>query len=121
MHKNWHQEHKAKISWSDRLGLRITAFVGTMLCAGIFAVIAFISLPSILKEHSVIADVAWLAQTFLQLVLLSIIMVGQNQQSARDKTQAEHQYKHQELELLENTKLTREVHKLTTAINKKLK
>ncbi|HEY6427417.1 MAG TPA: hypothetical protein VIX84_09300, partial [Acidimicrobiales bacterium] len=38
-----------------------------------------------LIKTSVIALVAWIAQTFLQLVLLSVIMVGQNvQQLASD-------------------------------------
>ena len=49
-----------------------------MWCAYAFAIIALISLPSALKSGSVLVIVAWIAQTFLQLVLLSIIMVGQN-------------------------------------------
>lgn len=116
-HLNWFQHHQQTLSWSDRLGLKITAFVGTMFCAGIFSIIAFISLPASIKSHNLIVIVSWLAQTFLQLVLLSIIMVGQNQQSERDKIQAEHQYEHQEKELLENTQLTEEVHRLVKAIH----
>ncbi len=53
-----------------------------MWCAYIFAAIAFISLPAALKTGNAITIVAWVAQTFLQLVLLSIIMVGQNVASA---------------------------------------
>ena len=49
-----------------------------MWCAYAFALIALVSLPSAIKSGSVIVIVAWIAQTFLQLVLLSIIMVGQN-------------------------------------------
>jgi hypothetical protein len=52
-----------------------------MWCAYIFAAIALISLPSAIKSHDPIVIVAWVAQTFLQLVLLSIIMVGQDVQS----------------------------------------
>ena len=52
-----------------------------MWCAYIFAAIALISLPSALKSGDLITIVSWIAQTFLQLVLLSIIMVGQNVQS----------------------------------------
>ena len=52
-----------------------------MWCAYIFAAIALISLPSAIKSGDIIVIVAWVAQTFLQLVLLSIIMVGQNVQS----------------------------------------
>jgi len=55
--------------------------VSTMWCAYIFAAIALISLPVAIKSGDVIVIVSWVAQTFLQLVLLSIIMVGQNAQS----------------------------------------
>ena len=55
--------------------------VSTMWCAYIFAAIALISLPSAIKTGSTVVIVAWIAQTFLQLVLLSIIMVGQSVQS----------------------------------------
>ena len=53
-----------------------------MWCAYIFAAIALISLPSALKSGDLITIVSWVAQTFLQLVLLSIIMVGQSVSSA---------------------------------------
>ena len=52
-----------------------------MWCAYIFAAIALISLPSAIKTGNTVVIVAWVAQTFLQLVLLSIIMVGQSVQS----------------------------------------
>ena len=67
--------------FNDWLASKITSAVGTMWCAYIFAAIALISLPSALKSHDPIVIVAWVAQTFLQLVLLSIIMVGQDVQS----------------------------------------
>ena len=59
----------------------ITSGVSTMWCAYIFAGIALISLPNAIKSHDTIIIVSWVAQTFLQLVLLSIIMVGQSVQS----------------------------------------
>ena len=52
-----------------------------MACAYVFAAIALISLPAAIGTGQVIVIVAWVAQTFLQLVLLSIIMVGQSVQS----------------------------------------
>jgi len=64
------------------LAKKITDGVATMWCAYLFAVLALISLPSAIKTHDVVTIVAWIAQTFLQLVLLSIIMVGQNISSA---------------------------------------
>jgi hypothetical protein len=60
---------------------KITSAVSTMWCAYIFAAIALVSLPAALKTGDPIVIVAWVAQTFLQLVLLSIIMVGQSASS----------------------------------------
>jgi len=64
------------------LANKITAGVATMWCAYLFAAIALISLPKALQSGDSIVIVSWIAQTFLQLVLLSIIMVGQKVQSA---------------------------------------
>lgn len=69
-------------TFNTKLAAKITSGVATMWCAYLFAAIALISLPSAIKSGSVIQIVAWIAQTFLQLVLLSIIMVGQNVASA---------------------------------------
>jgi hypothetical protein len=63
------------------IATKITSFVSTMWCAYIFAAIALISLPAAIKSGDRIVIVAWVAQTFLQLVLLSIIMVGQDSSS----------------------------------------
>ena len=57
-----------------------------MWCAYIFAAIALISLPAAIRTGDSLVIVAWVAQTFLQLVLLSIIMVGQ-QSSAESVAQ----------------------------------
>ena len=69
-------------NFNTKLAAKITSGVATMWCAYIFASLALISLPSALKTGDVVVIVAWVAQTFLQLVLLSIIMVGQNVASA---------------------------------------
>ncbi len=62
-------------------GLKITVLVGTMWCAYLFTVIACVSLPSTIKQHSATTLVLWLSSEFIQLVLLPIIIVGQNIQS----------------------------------------
>ena len=64
------------------LATKVTDGVATMWCAYVFAAIALISLPKALQSGDSIVIVSWVAQTFLQLVLLSIIMVGQKVQSA---------------------------------------
>jgi hypothetical protein len=69
-------------SFNRRLAEKITAAVSTMWCAYIFAAIALISLPAAIRSGDPLIIVAWVAQTFLQLVLLSIIMVGQDASSA---------------------------------------
>lgn len=56
--------------------VKITGGVGTMWCAYLFAILALISLPDAIRGGRA-TTIAWIAQTFLQLVLLSIIMVGQ--------------------------------------------
>ena len=53
--------------------------VGTMWCAYVFAGIALISLPD--NIHSTQLLILWISSSFLQLVLLPIIIVGQNIQS----------------------------------------
>jgi hypothetical protein len=74
--------------FNAKLALVITRSVGTMACAYVFAAIALISLPAAISSGQVIIIVAWVAQTFLQLVLLSIIMVGQTVQSAASDARA---------------------------------
>lgn len=68
-------------SFNRKLAEKITAAVSTMWCAYIFAAIALISLPAAIRSGDPLIIVAWIAQTFLQLVLLSIIMVGQDASS----------------------------------------
>jgi len=69
-------------TFNQKLAAKITSGVATMWCAYLFAAIALVSLPSAIRSHDLITIVSWVAQTFLQLVLLSIIMVGQNVASA---------------------------------------
>ena len=78
--------------FNAKLALLITRSVGTMACAYLFALIALISLPDAIKAGRP-AIISWIAQTFLQLVLLSIIMVGQAVQSAASDTRAEKEFK----------------------------
>lgn len=58
------------------LALKITNGVGTMWCAYAFAALALYNLPTAISQGAP-AVVVWFAQTFLQLVLLSVILVGQ--------------------------------------------
>lgn len=78
-------------SFNDKLAVRITNVVGTMWCAYAFACLALISFPAALSAGTATL-VAWFAQTFLQLVLLSIIMVGQKVAAEKSDKQLEQTY-----------------------------
>ncbi len=73
--------HNAVTRFNTKVAIVITQAVGSMWCAYAFAIFDLISLPDAIRA-GVAAIVSWVAQTFLQLVLLSVIMVGQNVQAA---------------------------------------
>ena len=77
--------------FNAKVALVITRSVGTMACAYVFALLALISLPDAIRAGRP-AIISWIAQTFLQLVLLSIIMVGQRVQSAAADARAEKEF-----------------------------
>jgi hypothetical protein len=72
---------RASVKFNAWLAIKITSGVGTMWCAYAFAALALFGLAPALRPGGE-GLVAWIAQTFLQLVLLSIIIVGQNIASA---------------------------------------
>ena len=67
----------APVGFNGRIGLTLTSIVGTMWCAYFFALLALMVLPQALGG-GLLLFVQWLSQTFIQLVMLSVIMVGQN-------------------------------------------
>lgn len=83
--KGHHVHHKVHgRGWygrfNSRLAVWVTEKVGTMTCAYLFTAIALIGLPTTLQQmrtDGALPLVQWIAQAFLQLVLLSVIMVGQ--------------------------------------------
>ncbi len=74
------------------IAVKITEGVGTMWCAYAFAALAIVSLPSAIQSGSAVTLVSWISQTFLQLVLLSIIIVGQNVLAAAADKRSEATY-----------------------------
>ena len=91
MTRNINIEHKDNLNFQERLALIITKGIGSMYCAYIFTIIALISLPDAIHAGRA-AIISWIAQTFLQLVLLSIIMVGQNVESKHSELRADADY-----------------------------
>jgi hypothetical protein len=63
---------------NGKVALTLTTVVGTMWCAYAFAVLALVALPSALSGGRLLDLIQWISQTFIQLVMLSVIMVGQN-------------------------------------------
>src|SRR3954463_7101471 len=78
---------KRESRFNDWLAITITNVVGTMWCAYAFAGLALVSLPQAIHGGTATL-IAWIAQTFLQLVLLSIIMVGQKVDGAASDKRA---------------------------------
>ena len=70
---------------NGRIALRLTALVGTMGAAYLFALIAVLALPSVLGytwfPARTLLIVAWISQTFIQLVMLAVLQIGQNLQA----------------------------------------
>ena len=106
-------------SFNGRLALAITNGVGTMWCAYAFTALALISLPAAIAAGTG-PLVSWIAQTFLQLVLLSIIMVGQKVGAAASDKQALQTFKDAEA-LLEISDNVHRLIKLNNAMTEEIK
>ena len=120
-------------AFNRRIAEKITSVVSTMWVAYLFGAIALISLPSAIGSGDTLTIVDWVAQTFLQLVLLSIIMVGQQRSAEKvskeiDETHvaalAEFEYAKEaralaQQELMEIKKMSKEIHSILKNIEKK--
>jgi hypothetical protein len=84
---------KAPAGINSRIATLVTRAVGTMWCAYAFAMLALVALPSAILSGDPLALVQWISQTFLQLVLLSVIIVGQNIISKASDHRAELTYR----------------------------
>jgi len=85
---NANVKHKESLSLLDRIAVFITSVVGTMWCAIAFTLLALVSLPDAIRGGKA-TIISWTAQTFLQLVLLSVIMVGQSLQNRHSEARAD--------------------------------
>lgn len=75
------------------IAIKITNGVGTMWCAYAFFLLDLLMLPPVIKANNIMIWVTFIAQTVLQLVLLPIIMVGQNVIQAQNESKAETDHK----------------------------
>jgi hypothetical protein len=90
----------AMMRFNAKFGLKITVVVGTMWAAYLFTVLALFALPDAIRQGTYFV-VVWLSSSFLQLVLLPIIIVGQNIQARASDTRADETYKDAEAVLKE--------------------
>jgi uncharacterized membrane protein len=89
---NANTTHRASLNLQDRIGLKVTHFVGTMYCAYVFALLAFVALPQAIASRSPMVLVAWASSNMIQLVLLPVILVGQNLEARHSDARAEMDY-----------------------------
>jgi Protein of unknown function (DUF1003) len=88
------------VRFNAKFGLRVTLVVGTMWMAYLFTILALFALPSAIHQGTYYI-IVWLSSSFLQLVLLPIIIVGQNIQATAADKRAEDTYRDAEAVLKE--------------------
>jgi hypothetical protein len=98
--------------------VKVTRGVGTMWCAYAFAALACVSLPSAIRSHDAVTLVSWISQTFLQLVLLSVIIVGQNVLAAAADKRSEETYEDADAVLHEAVKIQEHLRAQDTLLGK---
>lgn len=86
--KNSYQVHKNSLSPLDKFALFMTNKVGTM--GFFFACVVLVTIPLVFA--SVMPEVQYISSGYLQLILLPLIMVGQNLQSRYTEIRAEHDF-----------------------------
>src|ERR1700710_1245521 len=95
----------------------ITKFAGSMLFVYLHAVIFAVWMLFVEKSP-------WPTLTLvvsLEAIFLStFVMIGQNRAAAFQQLKANHDFVEQETELKTNTQLTREIHRLTTELHRRL-
>jgi hypothetical protein len=110
----------AAARFNSALAVRITNVVGTMWCAYAFALIALVGLPAVLGLTFVPGRfstiVLWVSSEFLQLVLLSVIIVGQNIQASAADARSEATYKDADAVLSEALQIQKHLEAQDTAI-----
>ncbi len=100
-----HPRDNTMARFNGWFAVKVTNSVGTMWCAYLFAALAFVSLPAAIRSADPVVLVSWISQTFLQLVLLSVIMVGQNVLAMAADKRAEATYEDADAVLHEAVKI----------------
>lgn len=104
------------VGFNGRIAMTLTTVVGTMWCAYAFAALALLVLPEALGG-GLLPLIQWVSQTFIQLVMLSVIMVGQNILSKASDKRADMTYKDAEATFHEANQIQRHLKEQDTALN----
>ena len=80
--------HEQSLTLTDRIALKATGVVGTM--GFFYACLIMVTIPLLIPPT--MAVVQYISSGYLQLILLPLIMVGQNLQSRHSETRAENDY-----------------------------
>lgn len=90
-----HEAEQKAEGINTKIAIILTNSVGSMWTAYLFVIIAIIGLLAILQvfNNTVALLVAWASQTLIQLVLLPVIMVGQNVLNRKAELQADEQFR----------------------------
>jgi len=106
----------APIGFNGRIAIVLTTAVGTMWCAYVFALLALLVVPDAI-HGGLLTFVQWVSQTFIQLVMLSVIMVGQNIMGQASDKRAEMTYKDAEATFHEAQQIQAHLQAQDAAIN----
>jgi hypothetical protein len=105
------------VGFNGKIALILTTVVGTMWCAYAFAILALLALPSAIQSGSILPLIQWLSQTFIQLVMLSVIMVGQNILSKASDKRAQMTYEDADATFHESEQIQAHLLEQDAAIN----
>ena len=101
---------------NGKIAIALTNGVGTMWCAYGFAILALLVLPEAIKG-GLLTFIEWVSQTFIQLVMLSVIMVGQNILGQASDKRAEMTYKDADAAFHEALEIQKHLKEQDDAIN----
>ena len=104
------------VGLNGRIAMTLTTVVGTMWCAYAFAALALLVLPDALGGD-LLSLIQWVSQTFIQLVMLSVIMVGQNILGKAQDKRAEMTYQDADATFHEAGEIQRHLLEQDAAIN----
>jgi hypothetical protein len=107
------EEH---LGLNGRIALTLTTVVGTMWCAYAFGLLALTVVPQAI-QGGLLTTIQWVSQTFIQLVMLSVIMVGQNILGRASDKRADMTYKDAEAIFAEATQIQQHLLAQDAAIN----